>query len=245
MSPISNLASKNAIILAGGMGTRLQSVVADVPKPMAPVGGKPFLHYQFLYLKKQRIESVVLSVGYKAEVIQNYFGNKYEGIDILYSLEQNPLGTGGGIKQALELCNDDCFVLNGDTFFDIDLNQLLAAHQQANADATLALSYQTNFDRYGTVLFDEQQQVIAFEEKKFLAEGWINGGVYFLNKNLFQKVEAVHQTTLPPRFSFETEVLEKGVQHLNIHASLHQNYFIDIGIPEDFNRANTELPAMF
>jgi D-glycero-alpha-D-manno-heptose 1-phosphate guanylyltransferase len=95
------------------------------------------------------------------------------------------------------------------------------------------------------VLFDEQQQIIAFTEKKFLAEGWINGGIYFLNKNLFQKVEAINNATLPPRFSFETEVMEKGVQHLNIHASLHKNYFIDIGIPQDYERANMEMPAMF
>jgi len=243
--PFSGLNLIPVIILAGGMGTRLQSIIADVPKPMASVGGKPFLHYQFLYLKKQGIESVVLSVGYKAHIIKNYFGNQYEGIDILYSFEQHPLGTGGGIKQALEICSEDSFVLNGDTFFDIDLHQLLATHQATNADATLALSYQTNFDRYGSVAFDRREKIIAFEEKKFLAKGWMNGGIYFLNRDLFKKVEEMNKATLPQRFSFETEVLEKGVQHLNIQASLYQNYFIDIGIPEDYKRANTELPAMF
>jgi D-glycero-alpha-D-manno-heptose 1-phosphate guanylyltransferase len=240
-----NLALKKAIILAGGMGTRLQSVVADVPKPMAPVGGKPFLHYQFLFLKKHGIQNVVLSVGYKAEVIRNYFANRYENINIEYCVEQHPLGTGGGIKQALQLCNEDSFVLNGDTFFDIDLTQLFATHINANADATLALSHEKNFDRYGTVQFDEQQRITAFKEKKFLTEGWINGGIYFLNKDIFQKIETLHHINLPQRFSFETEVLEKEIKQLNINASLHRSYFIDIGIPDDYQRANIQFPDMF
>lgn len=227
------------------MGTRLRTVVADVPKPMAPVAGKPFLHYQFLYLKKQGIERVILSVGYLSHVVEDYFGDSYEGISIQYSIEDEPLGTGGAIKKAIEKAQQDCFVLNGDTFFDVSLSTVLDNHISQNADATLALSHQTNFDRYGSVDVDTFKRVNAFKEKQFMREGWINGGVYLLSHKLFDKVNAVRGSILPQKFSFETEVLEQCVHQLHFAASLHKNYFIDIGIPEDYARANQTFPSLF
>src|SRR5690242_17296902 len=112
------------IILAGGLGTRLRNVIKDVPKPMAPVNGKPFLHYVFTYLKKQGIKQVILSIGYKSESIKKYFGESYLGISVLYMEEKTPLGTGGGIYQAASLCEEYAYILNGDTFFDVDLAEL-------------------------------------------------------------------------------------------------------------------------
>ena len=126
---------KEAVILAGGFGTRLQSVVADVPKPMAPVNGKPFLQYILDYCIKQGIERVVLSTGYKHEVIFSFFGTQYNTITIQYAHEQEPLGTGGGIQFALQKCIDEnVVVLNGDTFFDVDLQALESQHISAQSE---------------------------------------------------------------------------------------------------------------
>ncbi len=230
-----------AIVLAGGAGTRLQSVVSDVPKPMAPVCGKPFLHFLLLFLEKQHIKRVILSVGFKADVIKNYFGSRYQNIEIIYCEELTPLGTGGAIRQSLMMSDEDCFVLNGDTMFEVDLQALNNTHHASGADITLALSHQKNFDRYGTVEFDETQRITAFREKQFCASGWINGGVYVVNKNLFEKVSGFAGESLLQKFSFEKTVLEEGVQHLHLQACLHENYFIDIGIPEDYAKAQNDF----
>ncbi|MEO0042666.1 MAG: hypothetical protein RL329_2114, partial [Bacteroidota bacterium] len=139
-----------AIILAGGMGTRLREAVADVPKPMAPIGNRPFLAYLLDDLKIQKIKKVVLSVGYQYEVIQNYFGNHYKGIQISYSIENQPLGTGGGIRLALNECRqENIFILNGDTFFKVNLSKLATFHHRTQADLSIALKKMSHFDRYG------------------------------------------------------------------------------------------------
>ena len=135
------------IILAGGFGTRLSAVVKDLPKPMANINGKPFLHYIFQSLQRQNIENVILSVGYKHEIIQDYFQDNYLGIAIKYAIETEPLGTGGAIKHAFSFVDDDAFVLNGDTFFDVDLSKL----RNDKSDLSIALKPMKNFDRYGTV----------------------------------------------------------------------------------------------
>ena len=220
-------------MLAGGLGTRLRGVINDLPKPMAIINGKPFLHYVFVYLSKQKINNVILSVGYKAEIIESFFGNRYLDIEIAYSKETEPLGTGGGIKQAFQLVNDFAFVLNGDTFFDIDLNSLRDFHLQNEADITLALKSMKNFDRYGTVLLHENR-IVNFEEKKFLVEGLINGGVYFFGKNIFENI-------VEEKFSFEKVVLEKYVSQKKLCGKIYNDYFIDIGIPEDYLKAQQEL----
>ena len=115
-----------AIVLAGGLGTRLKSVVSNVPKPMAPIGDKPFLEYILKYLKKNGITRAILSVGYKSEIIEEYFGNNFEGIDLVYSVEKEPLGTGGAIKKAMsKVKSNQVYIINGDTFFDINLKSLI------------------------------------------------------------------------------------------------------------------------
>jgi D-glycero-alpha-D-manno-heptose 1-phosphate guanylyltransferase len=224
-----------AIVLAGGLGTRLQGVVSDVPKPMAPVAGKPFLAYLLDYLKKNSIEKVVLAVGYKHEVIVDFFGNNYNGINLTYAIEHEPMGTGGGIANALSYINgEETFLLNGDSFFDVDLNELFAHHRKSQADITLSAKEMFNFDRYGTVSLDKSR-IVAFNEKKVVTHGLINGGVYLMKKRIFTYKE------LPAKFSFEKEILEAGTNTLVMEAYLSAGYFIDIGIPEDYARAQREF----
>jgi len=226
-----------AIVLAGGLGTRLRGVINDLPKPMAPVNGKPFLHYVLLYLSEQNIGKAILSVGYKSEAIEDYFRGKYIGIEIVYCKENEPLGTGGGIKKAFELVDDFAFVLNGDTFFDIDLAALKSFYFETSSDISLALKQMKNFDRYGTVQMNEER-ISRFTEKKFLAHGLINGGVYFFHKKIFD-------TVAEQKFSFEKDVLEKYVNDKKINGKVFDNYFIDIGIPEDYAKAQEDFKNMF
>ena len=230
-----------AIVLAGGLGTRLRSVVSDLPKPMAPVCGKPFLHFIFLYLQRQGITEVILSVGYKSEVIKDFFGNNYASINIKYAVEEEPLGTGGGIAQAMAMIDSDVFVLNGDTFFDVDLSDLYGFFQKTNADIALALKRMYHFERYGTVQVGNRDRVLQFHEKAYRKDGLINGGVYVLNKDLFKKAAEIAEEALPQKFSFEKDILEKHLVPLHYHGKEFKGYFIDIGIPEDYLKAQEDF----
>ncbi|EHF1082058.1 NTP transferase domain-containing protein [Campylobacter coli] len=212
-----------AIILCGGLGTRLKSVIKDIPKPMAPINNKPFLEFIFEYLKKQGIKEVILAVSYKYEVIQEYFKDEFLGIKIKYSIEKEPLGTGGAIKEALKFIKNEAYVLNGDTIFDIDLKKLILN----NSKICLALKQMNDFDRYGTVNVDEQGIVTSFEEKVFKKQGLINGGIYLLKKDIFDEF------SLEKKFSFE-EFLQENYKLLKIQTQIFDDYFIDIGIPEDY-----------
>ena len=231
----------DAIILAGGLGTRLRSVVSDIPKCMAPVAGKPFLEYLFTYLSKYEVDRVILSVGYLREVIFDWIkenGGKFP-FEIDYAVEEEPLGTGGGIRLALQKAkSDSVFILNGDTFFDVDLNAFLLQHADANRPISLALKPMRNFDRYGSVELNEaNSEIAAFNEKAFCEQGLINGGVYIINRStdVFN--------TLPQKFSFETEVLQPQCLKHQLSGFVNDGYFIDIGIPSDYERVQTELPA--
>ncbi|EAI4813032.1 nucleotidyltransferase family protein [Campylobacter lari] len=212
-----------AIVLAGGLGTRLKSVVQDLPKPMAPINGKPFLAFVLEYLKKQGITEVILSVSYKYELIQECFKDEFEGMKIRYNIEKELLGTGGAIKDALKLIQNQAYVLNGDTIFDIDLKKLVLN----DSKICIALKQMQNFDRYGTVNVNDQGIVISFEEKVFKKQGLINGGAYLLKKDLFDEFD------LEKKFSFE-EFLQVNHKILEIQTQIFDDYFIDIGIPEDY-----------
>lgn len=198
---------------------------------MAPIQGKPFLHYIFKELQHQNIENVVLSVGYLKELIQDYFQDNYLGINIQYAIEHEPLGTGGGIKHAFSFVEDDAFVLNGDTYFDIELSKI----KNQECDIVLALKPMFEFDRYGTVELNDENKIISFNEKKYCEHGLINGGVYYFHKILFDKIDC------DEKFSFEKDVLEKHLNDLNIQGKIFDNYFIDIGIPEDYNKAQIDF----
>ncbi|EJN1977083.1 nucleotidyltransferase family protein, partial [Campylobacter jejuni] len=219
-----------AIILCGGLGTRLKSIIKDIPKPMAPINDKPFLEFIFEYLKKQGIKEVILAVSYKYEVIQEYFKDEFLGIKIKYSIEKEPLGTGGAIKEALKFIKNEAYVLNGDTIFDIDLKKLILN----NSKICLALKQMNDFDRYGTVELDSKNYIKLFKEKEFKKQGLINGGIYFLNKDIF------NDFTLQEKFSFE-EFLQENYEKLKAKAHIFDNYFIDIGVPGDYGRFMNDI----
>jgi D-glycero-alpha-D-manno-heptose 1-phosphate guanylyltransferase len=224
-----------AIILAGGLGTRLKAVTQNLPKPMAPIGSKPFLQFLIDYLIEQGVNRVILSVGYKHEKISSYFKDKYKFCELVYSIENEPLGTGGAINYALsEAQSEHVLVVNGDTLFYVSLPQMMSFHLDQQSDLTLALKPMTNFVRYGNVILSDSR-VIGFEEKKHQENGNINGGVYFLKKDIFERFD------LEKKFSFETDFMEAYVSQIKVYGFTSDGYFIDIGIPEDFERAQHEL----
>jgi D-glycero-alpha-D-manno-heptose 1-phosphate guanylyltransferase len=231
----------DVIILAGGLGTRLRSVVHEVPKCMAPVCGKPFLTYLFHYLSSyQTIENVILSVGYLKEVIIDWADKQKLPFTVLYSPETEPLGTGGAIKQALKRTqSDDVLILNGDTFFNVDLNKFHTEHQAVSAQLSIALKPMTDFNRYGNVSVNSQHIITAFNEKSYCEKGQINGGIYLLS------VKNTLMNNLPQKFSFETDVLQQQMNNQLIYGFVHDSYFIDIGIPEDYAKANVEFMNLF
>lgn len=225
-----------AIILAGGAGTRLQSVVRDVPKPMADINGRPFLCYLLDYLSTQDINKVLLSVGYRYKIIQDYFGLQYKTLDIRYVIEDKPLGTGGAIRKALELISgDDAVVLNGDTFFNLDLRKMINFHYTEGSMLTIAVKPMYDFDRYGTVIIKDSR-VFGFEKKTFKHFGYINGGVYAMNKAISKFFDYGKDA-----FSFEIDVLHKKINDIHSSAFISDGYFIDIGIPDDYKKAQKEL----
>ncbi|CAM3694855.1 nucleotidyltransferase family protein [Cohnella lubricantis] len=226
-----------AVILAGGFGTRLREAVADVPKPMAPIRGVPFLTYLFEYLIRNHVSRVVLCTGYKHEAISAYFKDSYKSLALHYSIEEEPLGTGGAIKKGLtEIHGDQVLILNGDTYFEVkDLHGMLSFHQDNKASLTIAAKQMCDFDRYGTLLLSEDNRIEGFKEKQHMQRGYINGGVYIINKNELADV------SIPERFSFETDYLQACYNKKRFVAYKSEGYFIDIGIPSDYYRAEKEL----
>lgn len=212
------------VVLCGGLGTRLRTVIKDLPKPMAPVGDKPFLQILLEYLKTQDISEVVLAVSYKYEAIRDYFGYDFQGLKLKYSIENQPLGTGGGLKKALNLCDDEeIFVFNGDSYFDIALKSL---RLMGGAKICLALKMMQDFDRYGSVEL-EGDLVRSFKEKEFLQKGLINGGVYLLSRRIFEGFDVGES------FSFE-DFLQENFKDLGARAVVFESYFKDIGLPRDY-----------
>lgn len=227
---------KECIILAGGLGTRLQSVVKDVPKCMAEVAGNPFLKYLFDYAAKQEIEHIILALGYKSDIIIDWLANQSLPFDISYVIEKEPLGTGGAIQYAFsKIKSEKAYIINGDTYFDVDLEKFSNSHISKKADISLALKPMTDFDRYGSVLLDTQDRIIRFNEKKHCQQGLINGGTYLVNKNIFAKLN------LPQKYSFEKDILESKINDIRIYGYEQDSYFIDIGIPSDFEKANKDF----
>lgn len=224
-----------AIILAGGFGTRLSDIVSDVPKPMASVNSQPFLKYIFNYLLENGVKHVILAIGYKAETIQEFFGDFYQDIKVTYSIEGTPLGTGGAIKKALECCKDEeVFIVNGDTYFDVNLKEMKNFHREKKSYLTVAIKSMSDFDRYGSVIVKDNK-IVQFVEKKKTIQGKINGGTYLLNQKIFDSMKRDF-------FSFEKVILENG--GYEIYAFESNGYFIDIGIPEDYYKAQKYFSDM-
>ncbi|MEM6597366.1 MAG: nucleotidyltransferase family protein [Cyanobacteria bacterium P01_D01_bin.36] len=231
----------DAVVLVGGLGTRLRSLISEVPKPMAPVGERPFLDILLEdLLRSSAITRVVLAVGYKHEVVQNYFGAQAYGRDVIYAIEHEPLGTGGGIRNAIaHTKSDEVLILNGDTLFQIDVEAMVKQHRQQQAELTMALKPMRDFERYGAVN-TESSRIVGFEEKRYREEGLINGGIYLVNKDILNQ-PFLETAELPHKFSFETDFLQPHVQKMQVHSFISDGYFIDIGIPEDYQRAQREL----
>ncbi len=236
-NPVNNMLP-TAIILAGGFGTRLATVVSDVPKPMAPVAGRPFLERLLDRLIVQGISQVVLAVGYKREIIQNHFGARYKNLEVRYSVESEPLGTGGALRQAFDEAGlDQAFALNGDTFCSASLPALAAAHSQAARAATLTLVRVEDAGRFGAVQLDGAGRIAAFSEKNPEPRpGLINAGIYVLERRVFDLA--------PPgaKFSFEQAVLQTHAATAGFAGHVAEDsLFIDIGVPEDYRRAQSLL----
>lgn len=227
---------KEAIVLAGGLGTRLRSEIGAYPKPMAEVAGKPFLSYILDYLTHFEYDHIILAVGYKYEIIQDYFGSQYKNASLTYSIEEERLGTGGAIRLALELCStEEILVCNGDSFADIDLNDFNAKTANSSFECTLALNSMNNIDRYGLVEIDETNCITKFKEKSFQEKALINSGIYRLKKSLFI------DKTPEGNFSMENDYFEKYYGDKILGGFSYEAFFRDIGIPKDFNLAQNEF----
>lgn len=223
-----------AIILAGGFGTRLTGLVRDVPKPMAPVAGRPFLEYILDDLVKQGIDRAVLAVGYKKEIIMDHFQQRYRGLELLYSAETEPLLTGGAIRQAMALCREErVFVINGDTFFQVDLSALRTFALRSGKAIVITLKEMKNISRYGAVEIDRDGNVTAIREKEALPWGYINGGIYDMSRHALER--------FPERFSLENDGFPDMFRKGQLKGFLAKGFFIDIGVPEDYMRAQTIL----
>ncbi len=223
-----------AIVLAGGFGTRLKAVVADVPKPMAPVAGKPFLEILLTAMAEKGFKRVVLSLGHMADTIVTHFGDRFAGMTLVYAVEDVPLGTGGAVRLACEQCQaDHVFVFNGDTYLDLEVNQVEAQWQRNRAPIIVARAVE-DVSRYGSLSVDSGK-VTGFAEKGAVGPGLINAGCYVL------PASALNAFASGVPFSLENDFLAPAVSANPFDVFVTEGHFIDIGIPADYARAQLEL----
>ena len=229
------------IILAGGLGTRLRASVKDVPKPMAPINNVPFLRILLDFWIDSGISNIIISIGYMGEVISSYFGPTYRNISITYVSENKPLGTGGAIKNIIDRLNlsKDVYIVNGDTFFEIDIHKLSRSHIKNKSKLSIALfKYSgSDFQRYKRIFIDNNDKILEYnEDSSFYA----NGGIYILNPGIFKSYQ--NETSF---FSFEENFIPYiHSLKLLIYGVVFDNYFIDIGVPEDFEAAKRYFGAL-
>lgn len=221
------------IILAGGLGTRLRSAVDDVPKPMAPIHGRPFLEYQLAHLKDQGVRSVTLAVGYMADVIERHFGDQWQSVKINYSLEEHPLGTGGSLIKACKLLpkKTTVFVLNGDTYFPASLQQMHCSHLDRGASVSIAVFKTDEEQRYSSFKVDEKGRILG-KAQRF--SPYKSAGMYLFSEWI------VDQLRILPveKTSFEENIMNTLFSNgERLFAYSEACPFIDIGVPEDYRRA--------
>lgn len=227
-----------AVVLCGGLGTRLRAVVSDVPKPMAPVGERPFLEYLLEFLRRQGVRRAVLSVGYKREVIVEHFGGSWNGLEIGYAIETEPMGTGGGARLGMaETTSEAVYLLNGDSFLAAPLAPLASALERA--PLAMAVRREVDTGRYGVCLFDDDGRIQGFGAGRPGEAGFINAGVYAIRRDVFDGLD------LPAAFSFENDFLARSAATLGARAVPQDGAFIDIGLPESFAQAQTFVPKAF
>jgi len=223
-----------AIILAGGYGTRLRSVINNVPKPMAPIAGKPFLELLLNYYSNFEFNRVIISLGYMHEKIISYFGDSFNGMELVYEVESKPLGTGGAIRAALDQClNDHVFVFNGDTFIELDLGKLQTLWESNNFPVIVG-KQMNKTSRYSQIEVIDGK-IEGFIENHDGGIGIINAGCYLIAKQQLDKYK------VGDKFSFETDYLPSYVKNNNMNVFVTQGHFIDIGVPEDYYRAQKTL----
>lgn len=226
------------ILLAGGLGTRLKGVLGPVPKSMAKIAGSPFLKYLFASIKKQNFTEVIVCTGHGGNAIRGFFGNGENfGLSIRYTVEKELLGTGGAIKLTEEWIDTDHFIVcNGDTYFEVDLREMLRFHESHGGIGTLALAYKEDPGRYGKVVCGRDNRIISFQEKSEVRKPrYINGGLYVFRKEVFRHIPAGRVC------SMEREILPSLIGE-GLYGFPVEGYFIDIGIPEDYEKAKKELP---
>ena len=227
-----------AVILAGGLGTRLRSVVPDLPKPMAIISGRPFLQYLMDYWIGQGVEQFILSVGYKKESIIDYFGDLYQEIPVKYVEEALPLGTGGGVLQASQHLTKPFLLLNGDTYFKVSLSKLVQFHEQASSDWTFSLFRAEESNRYGGFEIETNGKIQALKSETSVVGALSNGGVCYVHPKV------MHQSgfKLGIRHSLEDEVIPKLIaDKRNLYGIEFKTQFIDIGVPKDYLKAQGVL----
>lgn len=223
------------LILAGGLGTRLRSIVDDRPKPMAEVAGRPFLEYLLMYSINQGASHFIISIGYKGASIKEFFGCSFMGKRITYVVEEQPLGTGGALlKSCKKLNTKEPFVLmNGDTYFEVNLKDMIHFHKKSDSELTMALFLATEPNRFGSVEVDEKAKLIGFNSSKAQINELANGGVYVVDPNL---LNIKKYGVLP--ISFEEELLKRFLkQKKNMFGFKQSKRFIDIGLPKDYENA--------
>ncbi len=226
------------LILAGGLGTRLRQAVADVPKPMAPINGTPFLDYLMAHWRNQGIRRFVLSVGYMANTVRTHFGTRYRDCTIDYAMESTPLGTGGAIRNALINCtwaNERLVIVNGDTWFPVQLDALTADADRLGKPVTVAVKAIADNDRYGGIVLDDNGLVRQFvADRQRVANPVINGGTYHIDRDYLTD----HMRDKLGPFSFERDILEHLAIAGMLASSMQDVQFLDIGIPDDYLRAS-------
>ena len=229
---MSDFSQVSAIILAGGLGTRLRTVVSDRPKVMGGINGNPFLYYLLDQLVEASMEKVVISTGYMGHVIEKTVGSSYKSLHVDYSPEEKPLGTAGALKLAGQAVDTElCLVMNGDSYMDFDPGSLLMAHKQKKAKITLLVKAFDDISRFGTIQMNGENEIVQFMEKgSSTGTGLINAGVYLIKTSAFQKIPDKIPCSL--EYDYFPSMIGKG-----IYGYETDGRFIDIGTPESYSQA--------
>jgi len=230
---------RTALILCGGLESRVRPSSFSTPKPLLPIGYQPLLEYQVEYLKRYEFDRIILAIGYLQEQIVRYLDEHKLGVRLRYSFEKEPLDTGGAIKNAETLIESDFLALNGDVIFaGLDLDKLMYAHKKSNATATVVLAKSSNAGRFGAVELDAENKVVSFIEKprkQVAGESWVNAGVYVIRPSVFAKIPKGKHTSL------ELDVFPKLMREGTISGYKHEGYWADVGTPEDYLRVQKDL----
>ncbi len=228
-----SLRDVTAVILAGGLGTRLRSVVSDRPKVLAPVDGVPFLSHILKQIACSKIEEAVLLVGHGAKQVCSTLGNRQFGVNLSYSLETEPLGTGGAVRLALpKIRGKTILLMNGDSYCHLDLRAFAEYHLGHGGKVSLSLTWMDNASRYGRVALGLDERITGFAEKvAHPAPGWINAGIYLIDRELFEGHELNRQISL------ERDLIPDWLSKHDVFG-FRGGEFIDIGVPESYSQAN-------